>query len=96
LTRDPRFDILFEPVKIGPVVTNNRFYQSPPLQWDGLRQAPSPRRDARCESRRWLGSRIDLVHPGMMNASISILARSPWRPAMWQIRRVTPLRRLAA
>src|SRR6266850_2224276 len=28
-TRDPRFDILFEPVKIGPVVAKNRFYQVP-------------------------------------------------------------------
>ncbi len=27
--RDPRFDILFEPVKIGPVTARNRFYQVP-------------------------------------------------------------------
>jgi len=27
--RDPRYDILFEPVKIGPVTTKNRFYQVP-------------------------------------------------------------------
>ena len=27
--RDPRFDVLFEPVKIGPVVAKNRFYQVP-------------------------------------------------------------------
>ena len=27
--RDPRYDILFEPVKIGPVTTPNRFYQVP-------------------------------------------------------------------
>lgn len=27
--RDPRYDILFEPVKIGPVTTRNRFYQVP-------------------------------------------------------------------
>jgi dimethylamine/trimethylamine dehydrogenase len=27
--RDPRFDILFEPVKIGPVIAKNRFYQVP-------------------------------------------------------------------
>ena len=27
--RDPRFDVLFEPVKIGPVTTRNRFYQVP-------------------------------------------------------------------
>ncbi len=29
MTRDPRYDILFEPVKIGPVTTRNRFYQVP-------------------------------------------------------------------
>ena len=29
MTRDPRFDILFEPVKIGPVIAKNRFYQVP-------------------------------------------------------------------
>ncbi len=29
MTRDPRFDILFEPVKIGPVTAPNRFYQVP-------------------------------------------------------------------
>lgn len=27
--RDPRYDILFEPIKIGPVTTRNRFYQVP-------------------------------------------------------------------
>ncbi|WP_424947647.1 FAD-dependent oxidoreductase [Candidatus Spongiihabitans sp.] len=27
--RDPRYDILFEPVKIGPVTAHNRFYQVP-------------------------------------------------------------------
>jgi dimethylamine/trimethylamine dehydrogenase len=29
MTRDPRYDILFEPLKIGPVTTKNRFYQVP-------------------------------------------------------------------
>ena len=29
MTRDSRFDILFEPVKIGPVTAPNRFYQVP-------------------------------------------------------------------
>src|SRR5215471_11527133 len=27
--RNPRYDILFEPVKIGPVTAPNRFYQVP-------------------------------------------------------------------
>ncbi|MCP4236418.1 MAG: FAD-dependent oxidoreductase [Aestuariibacter sp.] len=29
MTRDPRYDILFEPVQIGPVTAPNRFYQTP-------------------------------------------------------------------
>ena len=29
MARDPRYDILFEPVRIGPVVAKNRFYQPP-------------------------------------------------------------------
>ena len=29
MARDPRYDILFEPVRIGPVVARNRFFQVP-------------------------------------------------------------------
>ena len=29
MTRDPRFDLLFTPLKIGPVTAPNRFYQVP-------------------------------------------------------------------
>jgi dimethylamine/trimethylamine dehydrogenase len=29
VARDPRYDILFEPVRLGPVTTKNRFYQVP-------------------------------------------------------------------
>lgn len=29
MTRDPRYDILFEPVRIGPVTARNRFFQVP-------------------------------------------------------------------
>ncbi len=29
MTRDPRYDILFEPIQIGPVTARNRFYQVP-------------------------------------------------------------------
>ena len=29
MNRDPRYDILFEPVRIGPVTAKNRFYQVP-------------------------------------------------------------------
>ena len=36
-TRDPRYDILFEPVKIGPVTAKNRFYQVPHCNGGGYR-----------------------------------------------------------
>lgn len=29
MARDPRYDVLFEPVRIGPVIAKNRFYQVP-------------------------------------------------------------------
>ncbi len=29
MSRDPRFDILFEPIQLGPVVAKNRFFQVP-------------------------------------------------------------------
>ena len=29
MTRDPRYDVLFEPIKIGPKTARNRFYQVP-------------------------------------------------------------------
>ena len=35
--RDPRYDILFEPMKIGPVMAKNRFYQVPHCNGGGYR-----------------------------------------------------------
>ena len=35
--RDPRFDVLFEPVRIGPVTAKNRFYQVPHCNGMGYR-----------------------------------------------------------
>lgn len=35
MTRDPRYDVLFEPVTIGPVTAKNRFYQVPHCTGDG-------------------------------------------------------------
>jgi dimethylamine/trimethylamine dehydrogenase len=39
MARDPRYDLLFEPVKIGPVTTRNRFYQVPHCNGMGYRDA---------------------------------------------------------
>lgn len=36
-TREPRFDVLFEPVKIGPVTAKNRFFQVPHCNGMGFR-----------------------------------------------------------
>ena len=38
MPRDPRFDILFEPVRIGPVTAPNRFYQVPHCTGIGYRR----------------------------------------------------------
>ncbi len=35
--REPRFDVLFEPVKIGPVTAKNRFFQVPHCNGMGYR-----------------------------------------------------------
>ena len=37
MPRDPRYDILFEPVQIGPVTAKNRFYQVPHCNGRGYR-----------------------------------------------------------
>ena len=37
MTRDPRYDVLFEPVKIGPLTARNRFYQVPHCSGMGYR-----------------------------------------------------------
>ena len=37
VTRDTRYDILFEPVQIGPHKTRNRFYQVPHCTGMGYR-----------------------------------------------------------
>jgi len=37
MARDPRYDILFEPVKIGPKTAKNRFYQVPHCTGSGYR-----------------------------------------------------------
>ena len=29
MSRDSRYDVLFEPVRVGPVTAPNRFYQAP-------------------------------------------------------------------
>ena len=49
--RDPRYDILFEPVKIGPLTAKNRFYQVPHCNGGGYRDpsAAAAMRGAKAE-----------------------------------------------
>jgi dimethylamine/trimethylamine dehydrogenase len=45
MTRDPRYDVLFEPVTIGPKTMKNRFYQAPHAS--GFSGEVCPRSEAR-------------------------------------------------
>ena len=51
MTRDPRYDILFEPVRIGPVTAKNRFYQVPHCGGMGFnwRQSDARMREMKAE-----------------------------------------------
>ncbi len=46
MVRDPRYDVLFEPVRIGPVTARNRFYQVPHASSTGV-DMPNTRRGLR-------------------------------------------------
>ena len=51
MTRDSRYDILFEPLKIGPVTAKNRFYQVPHCNGMGFNwpQSHAKMREAKAE-----------------------------------------------
>ncbi|MFA9420741.1 MAG: FAD-dependent oxidoreductase [Gammaproteobacteria bacterium] len=51
MTRDPRYDVLFEPVQIGPVTARNRFYQVPHCNGMGFNwpQSHAKMREAKAE-----------------------------------------------
>ncbi|MDR3482535.1 MAG: FAD-dependent oxidoreductase [Burkholderiaceae bacterium] len=51
MPRDPRYDILFEPVKIGPVTAKNRFFQVPHCNGMGhaMPQAHAAMREVKAE-----------------------------------------------
>ncbi len=42
MRRDPRQDVLCEPVRIGPVVARNRFFQAPHCNGMGHRDPTAP------------------------------------------------------
>ena len=51
MARDPRFDILFEPIRIGPVTAKNRFFQVPHCNGMGhaMPQAHAAMREVKAE-----------------------------------------------
>ena len=46
MARDTKYDILFEPVRIGPKVMRNRFYQTPHCSGFGSEYPARRRRSA--------------------------------------------------
>ena len=60
MSRDPRYDILFESVAIGPVTARNRFYQVPHCNGMGH---PMPNSVA-CESMLFLLGEPHAQKPG--------------------------------
>jgi len=66
MTRDPRYDILFEPVKIGPVTAKNRFYQVPHCNGMGFNwpQTHAKMREAKAEG-GWavINTEERMIHP---------------------------------
>ena len=49
MTRDPRYDILFEPIAIGPVTAKNRFYQVPHCTGMGYERTLNRMREVNAE-----------------------------------------------
>jgi len=51
MTRDPRYDILFEPIRLGPVTARNRFFQVPHCDGMGyaMPQAHAAMRETKAE-----------------------------------------------
>ena len=73
--RDPRYDCLFEPIRLGPVTARNRFYQVPHCSGMGWKRPADARRHAGRQGRRRLGRRVHrvlLVDPPHLRRSAPI------------------------
>ena len=62
MPRDPRHDVLFEPLKIGPKTTPNRFFQVPHCNNAGTIRPGRASRLPGDEGRRGLGNGVCRVH----------------------------------
>ncbi len=58
MARDPKHDILFEPIQIGPKTMKNRFYQVPHCNGFGSEKPGQPGVLPRAEGRGRLGRRL--------------------------------------
>ena len=78
---DPRYRILFEPVRIGPVTAPNRFYQVPHCTGMGFGPAHEPGGYARDQGRGRLGRglhRVLLDPPELGRRLAAALRSSLW------------------
>ncbi len=67
--RDSRYDILFEPVRIGPKLARNRFYQVPHcngMGWRDATQNATMRGSRRKAAGRWCARRKSRSIPPQM------------------------------
>ena len=58
MPREPKYDILFEPIQLGPKTLRNRFWQVPHCNGAGVGQARHAGEVPRHEGRGWLGRRL--------------------------------------
>ena len=74
MSRDPRFDILFEPIRIGPVVARNRFFQVPHCNGMGhaMPQAHAAMREVKAEGGWAVVSTEECGFPVVNNTDIEL------------------------
>ncbi len=89
--RDPRYDILFEPVRIGPLTAKNRFYQVPHCNGGGYRDpsAAAAMRGVKAEG----GWGVIFTEQCEMHHSSEITPFIELR--LWEDRDIPALRRMA-
>ena len=76
MTRDPRYDILFEPVDIGPVTAKNRFFQVPHCNGGGYRDPSAVAEMRRIKAEGGWGvvftEQVELHHSGEITPFIEL------------------------
>ena len=78
MSSDTRYDILFEPVRIGPVTAKNRFYQVP--HCSGMGRLTGPRPTPKCASMKAEGGwAVVCVEECAIHPSSDDYAPSPYR-----------------